>query len=410
MNRPNYPIEEIRREFPMLRRQMNGKPLCYLDSAATSMKPQRVIDRISKFYSEEYATVRRGAYSLSHVSTALFEDARAKAARFLNAPRTEEIVFVRGCTEGINLVAISLGRAGTIGPGDEILVSTMEHHSNIVPWQLVAAEKGAKVRPIPIDDRGVIELEAFRAMLTDRVKLVAVNHVSNGLGTINPVKQITEMAHEVGALVLVDGAQSTPHMPIDVQSIGCDFFVCSGHKMCGPSGIGLFYGKYELLASMAPYQGGGEMIDRVSFDGTTYDDPPHRFEAGTPAFVQAIGLAEAIDYLDELGMQRLAAWDEYLVEYCTQRILEVPGVAIVGTAPQKSGLVAFTMEDIHPSDIGAILDQEGIAIRVGQHCVQPVMDRFGVHSTARASFGLYTSPEEIDRFIEGLGVVRDLLG
>ena len=409
MNRPDYPIDEIRRDFPMLQRRTNGKPLCYLDSAATSMKPQRVIDRISRFYAEEYATVRRGAYSLSHVSTALFEEARAKAGRFLNARRTEEIVFVRGCTEGINLVAISLGRAGRIAAGDEILVSTMEHHSNIVPWQLVAAEHGATVRPIPIDDRGVIQLDAFRSMLTERVKVVAVNHVSNGLGTINPVKEITEMAHRVGALMLVDGAQSTPHMPVDVQAIGCDFFVCSGHKMCGPSGIGLFYGKYDLLASMDPYQGGGEMIDRVSFDGTTYDDPPHRFEAGTPAFVQAIGLAEAIDYLSELGMARLAEWDDFLVRYCTERILEVPGVTVVGQAPEKSGLVAFTMDGIHPSDIGAILDQEGIAIRVGQHCVQPVMDRFGVHSTARASFGLYTSPEEIDRFIDGLGIVRDML-
>lgn len=409
MTRPDYPIDQIRADFPMLQRQMNGKPLCYLDSAATSHKPQRVIDRISRFYAEEYGTVRRGAYSLSHESTALFEAARTTGATFLNASGPEEIVFVRGCTEGINLVAISLGR-DRIGAGDEVLVSTMEHHSNIVPWQLLAERTGAVVRAIPIDDRGVIRLDALADMLNERVKLVAVNHVSNGLGTINPVKKIAEMAHNVGALLLVDGAQSTPHMPIDVQDLGCDFFVCSGHKMCGPSGIGLFYGRYELLESMPPYQGGGEMIDQVSFAGTTYDDPPHRFEAGTPAFVQAIGLSEAIDYLSEIGMARLAEWDHFLVDYCTERILGVPGVSIVGEAPEKSGLVAFTMEGIHPSDIGAVLNQEGIAIRVGQHCVQPIMERFGIHSTARASFGLYTSPEEIDRFIEGLGVVRDLLG
>lgn len=408
MTAPDYPIETIRADFPMLHTQMNGKPLCYLDSAATSHKPQRVIDRISRFYAEEYGTVRRGAYTLSHTSTALFEEARRKAATFLNASRPEEIVFVRGCTEGINLVAISLGQT-RIGEGDEILVSTMEHHSNIVPWQLLAERTGAKVRAIPIDDRGVIELDVLESMLTEKVKLVAVNHVSNGLGTVNPIKKITQMAHGVGALMLVDGAQSTPHMPIDLQDIGCDFFVCSGHKMCGPSGIGLFYGRYDLLASMDPYQGGGEMIDRVTFERTTYDAPPYRFEAGTPAFVQAIGLAEAIDYLSEIGMQRLAEWDEYLVNYCTERILEVPGIRIVGEAPEKSGLVAFTMEGAHPADIGDILNQEGIAIRVGQHCVQPVMDRFGIHSTARASFGLYTSPAEIDRFIAGLGVVRDLV-
>ncbi len=408
MTAPDYPIETIRADFPMLQTQMNGKPLCYLDSAATSHKPQRVIDRITRFYAEEYGTVRRGAYTLSHTSTALFEDSRRKAASFLNASRPEEIVFVRGCTEGINLVAISLGQ-NRIGEGDEVLVSMMEHHSNIVPWQLLAERTGATVRAIPIDDRGVIELDQLEAMLSEKVKLVAVNHVSNGLGTINPVKKITEMAHSVGALMLVDGAQSTPHMPIDVQDIGCDFFVCSGHKMCGPSGIGLFYGKYDLLASMHPYQGGGEMIDRVTFERTTYDTPPYRFEAGTPAFVQAIGLAEAIEYLSEIGMEKLAEWDDYLVKYCTERILDVPGIRLVGESPEKSGLVAFTMEGAHPADIGDILNQEGIAIRVGQHCVQPVMDRFGIHSTARASFGLYTSPAEIDRFIDGLGVVRDLL-
>ena len=405
----DYPIERIRADFPMLRQQMNGKPLCYLDSAATSMKPQQVIDRLVRFYAEQYGTVRRGAYALSHESTAMFEDTRKAAARFLGASRPEEIVFVRGCTEGINLVAIALGWKH-FREGDEILVSTMEHHSNIVPWQLVAERTGAVVKPIPITDRGEIELDALRGMLSERTRLVSVVHVSNGLGTVNPVREICAMAHEVGALAMVDGAQSTPHMPIDVQDIGCDFFVCSGHKMLGPTGIGLFYGRYDLLASMDPYQGGGEMIDVVSFEGTTWDDPPYRFEAGTPAFAQAIGLGAAIEYLEKIGMERVRAWDEHVLAYATERMSAVPGLRIVGTAPEKSGLVSFVIDGIHPLDVGTILDQEGIAIRVGQHCVQPVMDRFGIHSTARASFGAYTSLEEVDRLVAGLDVVRDLMG
>ncbi len=405
----DYPIARIRNDFPMLKQQMNGKPLVYLDSAATSMKPQQVIDRISKFYGEEYGTVRRGAYALSHRSTALFEEARVKAASFVNASRPEEIVFVRGTTEGVNLVAISLGW-NHFKPGDEILVSTMEHHSNIVPWQLVAQRTGAVVREVPISDRGELDLEAFEGMLSERTKMVSLVHVSNGLGTINPVKKVCEMAHAVGALVLIDGAQSAPHLPIDVQDIGCDFFVCSGHKMLGPTGVGIFYGKYDLLASMDPYQGGGEMIDKVSFEGSTWDAPPYRFEAGTPAFAQVIGLTAAMDYLNEIGMENVAAWDHHLLTYATEKMSEVKGLRIIGEAQQKSGLVAFTIEGMHPLDIGTILDQEGICIRVGQHCVQPVMARFGVHSTARASFGPYTTIEEIDKLVAGLGVVRDMLG
>lgn len=404
-----YPIERIRADFPMLRQTMNGKPLCYLDTAATSHKPQQVIDRLTRFYAEEYGTVRRGAYALSHRSTALFEDARVNAARFLNASRPEEVVFVRGTTEGTNLVAIAYGWRN-IGEGDEILVSTMEHHSNIVPWQLLAQRTGAVVRAIPITDAGELDLEAFESMLSERTKLVSLVHISNGLGTINPVKQVCAMAKKVGALTLIDGAQSAPHLPIDVQDIGCDFFVCSGHKMLGPTGIGLFYGRYDLLASMDPYQGGGEMIDRVSFEGSTWDDPPHRFEAGTPAFAQVVGLSAAIDYLTEIGMDAVAAWDDHLLHYATERMEQVPGLRIVGTAKEKSGLVSFVIDGMHPLDVGTILDQEGVCIRVGQHCVQPVMDRFGIHSTARASFGVYTTTEDIDRFIAALAVARDLLG
>jgi cysteine desulfurase/selenocysteine lyase len=409
MNDTNtFALDAIRAQFPMLGKTMNGKPLCYLDSAATSLKPDRVVDRLSRFYREEYATVRRGAYALSHASTAMFEAARVSAARFIGASRPEEVVFVRGCTEGINLVAIALGWS-RFKPGDEILVSTMEHHSNIVPWQLVASRTGAVVKPIPITDTGELDLDAYRALLSPRTRLVSIVHVSNGLGTVNPVTEVTRLAHEAGALVLVDGAQSTPHMPIDVQAIGCDFFVASGHKMYGPTGIGLLYGRYDLLASMDPYQGGGEMIDRVSFDGTTYDDPPHRFEAGTPAFAQAIGLAESIAWLEELGMDQVHARGQEILRYATERMQALPGLQIVGEAREKSGLVSFVVDGIHPSDIGAILDQEGIAIRVGQHCVQPIMDRFGIHSTARASFGVYTSEVEVDRFIDGLHVVRDML-
>ncbi len=404
----DYPVERIRADFPMLRQRMNGRPLVYLDSAATSLKPRSVIDRLVRFYAEEYGTVRRGAYALSQQATALYEAVREQARGFLNAEDSDEIVFVRGVTEAINLVSTSYG-LGRFGPGDEILITAMEHHSNIVPWQIACARTGATLKVAPIDDDGCLVVEEFAALLSERTRLVSIVHVSNGLGTVNPVAELCAMAHDAGALAMVDGAQSTPHMPVDVRAIGCDFFACSGHKMLGPTGVGLFYGRRELLAEMEPYQGGGEMIDQVTFAGSTWDDPPHRFEAGTPAFAQVIGLGEAMSYLDGVGRERIAAWGDDLLSYATERILDVPEIRIMGTAPEKSGVLAFTMGEIHPLDIGTILDQEGIAIRVGQHCVQPVMDRFGVHSTARASFYLYNTRQEVDAFIEGLGVVRELM-
>lgn len=403
-----YPIDQIRADFPMLQTQMNGKPLVYLDTAATSLKPQAVIDRLTRFYSQEYGTVRRGAYALSQNSTAMFEQTRQRAAAFLGAERPEEIVFVRGVTEGMNLIAHAWGRT-FLKPGDEILLTEMEHHSNIVPWQLVCEATGATIVVAPFDANGTLCMDTFRERLSPRTRLVSTVHVSNGLGTINPVAEIARLAHEVGAVMVVDGAQSTGHLPIDVQAIGCDFFVCSGHKMLGPTGVGLLYGRYDVLASMAPYQGGGEMIETVSFDGTTYDAPPHRFEAGTPPFAQVLGLGAAIDYLETIGVANIGAWEHDLLTYATERLEQVPGLRIVGTSPNKAGILGFTMDGIHPFDIGSVLDQEGIAIRVGQHCVQPVMAHFGIHSTARASIGPYTSKADIDALIAGLHTVRDLL-
>lgn len=403
-----YPIDTVRADFPMLQRQMHGRPLVYLDTAATSLKPRQVIDRITRFYGEEYGTVRRGAYALSQTATALYEGVRARAAGFLNAARTDEVVFVRGVTEGINLIAHAWGRT-FVGEGDEIVVTEMEHHSNIVPWQLLAEATGATLQVVPFTDEGVLDLEAFASVLSERTKIVSAVYVSNGLGTVNPVAEMARLAHEVGAMMVVDGAQATSHIPIDVQAIGCDFFCCSGHKMLGPTGVGLLYGRYEVLESMRPYQGGGEMIDQVSFEGTTYDDPPHRFEAGTPPFAQVIGLGAAIDYLEELGVENIHRWETELLAYATEQMEAVPGLTVVGKAPEKSGIVSFTMEGIHSLDIGTILDREGVAIRTGQHCVQPVMDHYGLHSTARASFGPYTSRSDIDALVAGLGVVRELM-
>lgn len=403
-----YPIDAIRADFPMLQRQMHGKPLVYLDTAATSLKPRQVIDRLTRFYAEEYGTVRRGAYALSQTATAMYEDVRARAAGFVNAPRTDEIVFVRGVTEGINLIAHAWGRT-FVSEGDEIVVTEMEHHSNIVPWQLLAEATGATLQVVPFTDEGVLDLDAFRSTLSERTKIVSTVYVSNGLGTVNPVATLAELAHEVGAIMVVDGAQATAHIPIDVQAIGCDFFCCSGHKMLGPTGVGLLYGRYEVLESMRPYQGGGEMIDQVSFEGTTFDDPPHRFEAGTPPFAQVIGLGAAIEYLESIGIDNIHRWENELLAYATASLEAIPGLQIVGQAPEKSGIVSFTMDGIHSLDIGTILDREGVAIRTGQHCVQPVMDHYGIHSTARASFGPYTSRQDVDALVAGLGVVRELM-
>ncbi|MFT4704437.1 MAG: cysteine desulfurase/selenocysteine lyase [Bradymonadia bacterium] len=404
----SYPIERVRADFPMLRQEMNGKPLVYLDSAATSLKPQCVIDRLVRFYSEEYGTVRRGAYQLSQHATGLFEGTREQASRFLNTRRSEEVIFVRGVTEAINLVAYGWGRRH-LKQGDEILVTQMEHHSNIVPWQLLCEATGAVLKTVPFFDDGTLDMDAFASALSDRTKLVSCVHVSNGLGTINPVKEVCRLAHEAGALAFIDGAQSTGHMVTDVQDIDCDFFACSGHKMLGPTGIGLLYGRHEVLMSMGPFLGGGDMIERVTFEKTTYEDPPYRFEAGTPPFAQVIGLGEAMRYIDELGVEEIHEHEQALLTYGAEQLRQIPGLTLIGDSPLKAGILGFVLEGVHASDIGMVLDQEGIAIRTGQHCVQPVMDRYGIHSTARASLGPYSTKDDIDALVRGLGVVTDLL-
>lgn len=400
--------EEIRAQFPILKRQVNGKPLVFLDSAATSLKPNAVVDVIAKFYAEEYATVRRGVYALSQEATARYEGVRAQVARFLGAAEAEEIVFVRGVTEAVNLVAYSYGRS-VLGEGDEVLITEMEHHANIVPWQIVCKEVGATLRVASFDDSGQLDLDEIEQKITERTKIVSMVHVSNALGTVNPVAAITRMAHAKGAVVVVDGAQSTPHLPLNVQSIGADFFAFSGHKLFGPTGVGCLYARKELLASMPPWMGGGEMIDRVTFDETTYDDPPHRFEAGTPPIAQVMGLGAALTWIESLGRPAIAAHEHSLLRKTTREIKKIAGVRIVGTAPLKAGIVAFTLEGVHPFDIGTLLDEQGIAIRVGHHCAQPVMEHFGVPATARVSFGPYNHDQDIDLFIEGLLNVQRLL-
>ncbi len=403
-----FPIDRIRADVPMLGRTMHDRPLVYLDTAATALKPQQVVDRLVRFYTHEYGTVRRGAYLLSNESTAMYEGVRAQAAAFFGAADPSEVVFVRGVTEAINLFANAWGRAN-LTPGDRIVVSQMEHHANIVPWQLVCAATGAELVPAPIDDRGCIELDALHALLDERTKVVSIVHVSNGLGTVNPVADIARMAHEVGALMVVDGAQSAPHLPVDVQALGCDVFACSGHKMYGPTGVGVLWAHRSLLDAMPPWQGGGEMIEEVSFDGTTWEEPPHRFEAGTPPFAQVVGLGAALAWLSDIGMDAVAARDAQLVAYAGERLAAVPGLRLLGDPPHRSGLMPFVMDGIHPLDIGTVLDREGICIRVGKHCVHPLMDRLGISASARASFGVYTTESEIDALVAGLHVVHDLL-
>lgn len=401
-------LERYRDDFPQLQRKIYDHPLTYLDTAATSLKPRQVIERLSEFYLHEYGTVRRGVYLLSQEATKTFEGVRASAARFLNAGRAEEVVFVRGVTEGMNLLANSLGE-WRLEPGDEILISEMEHHANILPWQFVAKRTGAKIIVAPITDKGDIDLDALRERVTSRTKIVSIVHISNALGTVNPVAAIGEIAHEAGALMIVDGAQSAPHIPVDVQALGCDFYVCSGHKMYGPTGAGLLYGRYELLAEMPPFLGGGEMIDKVTFESATFEEPPHRFEAGTPQIGEVIGLGAAIDYLNAIGMSAIAEHDAALTRYCEEKIREVPGVQVIGSPRLRSGLVPFVMEGGHPFDIGTLLDREGIAIRVGHHCAQPLLRRLGLSATARASFGIYNNFDDIDRFIDGLNFVSEML-
>ncbi len=400
---------KLRADFPILGREVQGKPLVYLDNAATTQKPRAVIDRVAEFLGSENANIHRGVHYLSMQATDAYDRARARVARFLNAEKAAEIVFVRGATEAINLVASSFA-APMLGDGDEILVTVMEHHANIVPWQLAGANKGVRLVPVPMSDAGVLDVAAYEEMLSERTRLVAITHVSNVLGTVNPVVEMTRMAQARGIPVLVDGAQAVAHLPVDVQEIGCDFYVFSGHKLFGPDGIGVLYGREDRLAAMAPYQGGGDMIELVSFERSTFRGPPERFEAGTPNISGAIGLAAAIDYLDGLGWEFLADQDRLLFEHARKVLSEVPGLRICGgeDGGGKISAVSFTMDAAHPHDVGTILDASGIAVRAGHHCAQPLMERLGVPSTVRASFAFYNTPEEIDQLVEGLAEVNRL--
>lgn len=398
----------VRDEFPILSQEVHGKPLVYLDNAATSQKPRAVIEAIARYYEEDNSNVHRGVHTLSERATFAYERARGKAKMFLGAADIREIIFVRGATEAINLVANTWGRKN-IGEGDEVLISEMEHHSNIVPWQLLCEQTGAKLVVAPINDAGELVIEEFEKRVSRRTKLVGIVHVSNALGTVNPVKRICEIAHAAGAVVLVDGAQACGHARVDVQDLGCDFYAMSAHKAYGPTGIGVLYGRQELLEQMPPWQGGGEMIVRVTFEGTTYNEVPYKFEAGTPNIAGAIGMGAAIDYLYGLDMDAVASYEHELLEYARAGLETVPGLRIIGTAADKSGAHSFSLDRIHPHDIGTILDHEGIAVRTGHHCAQPVMDRFGVPATARASLGIYNNREDIDRLVEALHRVRDVM-
>jgi len=396
--RPTFDVEQVRRDFPLLQTKVRGKPLVYLDNAATSQKPRSVIARTEQYYATENANVHRGVYELSERATAAYEDAREKARGFLNAASTREIVFVRGTTEAINLVASSFGRK-ELQAGDEVLVTAMEHHSNIVPWQLICAERGAVVRVAPMNKRGELLVDDFARLLSPRTKLVAMAHVSNSLGTINPIAEIVRLAHAKGAAVLVDGAQAAPHGPVDVRALGVDFYTVSGHKMFGPTGIGLLYGTTERLEALPPYQGGGDMIKTVTFAKTTYAEPPAKFEAGTPNIAGAIGLGAAIDYLRGLDWEAVQAHERDLLTYATERLGALPEVELVGTAAHKASVVSFTVRGVHAHDVGTIVDQEGVAIRTGHHCTQPVMDFFGVPATARASFAFYNTRADVDALV-----------
>ncbi len=398
-------VAALRKDFPILGRPVRGRPLVYLDNAATTQKPQCVLDAILDYYRNDNANIHRGVHELSERATEAYEGARERLRRFLNAAHAREIIFVRGATEGINLVAQSWGRLA-VGPGDEIILSHLEHHSNIVPWQMLRDQRGAVLRVIPVLDNGELDLAAYERMLGPRTKIVAITHVSNALGTITPVRRIIQLARDWGAAVLVDGAQAAAHLPIDVRALDCDFYVLSGHKVYGPTGIGVLYGKQERLEAMPPYQGGGDMIESVSFERTTFNTLPYKFEAGTPHIAGAIGLRAAVDYLEQVGLEPVAAHEHELLDYATQALGQVPGLRILGTAREKAAVISFTLNGVHPHDVGTILDQQGIAVRTGHHCAQPVMERFGVAATTRASFALYNTREEIDALVAGLDKVR----
>ena len=402
-----FDVQKVRRDFPILNQKIHGKPLVYLDNAATTQKPQAVIDAMVRSYAEDNANIHRGVHLLSERATRAYEESRIKVQMFLNAADLREIIFVRGTTEAINMVAQTFGRAN-IGKDDEVLITEMEHHSNIVPWQLICEEKGAHLKVIPITDEGELRIDLLDSLLTDRTKIVAVVHVSNSLGTINPITTIVEKAHARGIPVLVDGAQAVAHMPVDVQALGCDFYAMSGHKLFGPTGIGVLWGRLPLLEKMPPYQGGGDMISAVTFKKTTYNVVPNKFEAGTPNIAGSVGLGAAIDYLNGIDFAAVQAYEDGLLAYGTKALTAVPGIRMVGTASKKASILSFVMEDVHPHDIGTILDQEGVAIRTGHHCTQPLMERMCVPATARASLALYNTKEEIDALVGALARVREI--
>lgn len=402
-----FDVQKLRSDFPILETKVHGKPLVYLDNAATSQKPQAVIDALTSYYTHENANIHRGVHALSELATEHYEQARAKIQHFIHAADASEVIFVRGTTEGINLVAQTYGRTH-IGADDEVIISALEHHSNIVPWQILCEQQGAKLRVIPVNDAGELELDEFEKLLGPKTKLVAIAHISNALGTIVPLRRVTEIAHQHNVPVLVDGAQAAPHLQIDVQALDSDFYVLSAHKMYGPTGIGVLYGKRRLLDAMPPYQGGGDMISSVTFEKTLYNKLPYKFEAGTPDISGAIGLGAAIDYLNNIGLDRIAAHEHELLVHATQKLSAIPGVRLIGTAKQKAAVVSFVMENVHAHDVGTILDQEGIAVRTGHHCAQPLMLRFGVDATARASFGLYNTKEEVDALAAGIQKVREV--
>jgi len=404
-----FDVEKVREDFPVLRQTIHGKPLVYLDNAATAQKPFAVIDAIRKFHEVDCANIHRGVHELSQRSTAAYEETRVKAKRFLNARSKSEVVFVRGTTEGINLVASTWGRKN-IKEGDEIIISALEHHSNIVPWQMLCEEKNAKLRVIPMNDRGELIIEEYEKLLSPRTRVLAVGHISNALGTINPIREMIEMAHRAGALTLIDGAQAAPHVKIDVQALDADFYTFSGHKVFGPTGIGILYGKKKLLEAMPPYQGGGDMIRTVTFEKTTFNELPYKFEAGTPNIAGGIGLGAALDYVNKLGLDQISAYEHELLVYGTKALSEIPGLRIIGTAREKAAVISFVMEGIHPHDIGTVLDQQGIAVRTGHHCAQPVMDWFHVPATTRASFAFYNTIAEIDALVTGLHKVQEVFG
>lgn len=414
LDAPVYDVERVRADFPILSRTVHdrkgkpGKPLVYLDSGASAQKPRAVIDAMTTFMEQDYANIHRGVHILSQRATDAFENVRTKVARFLNAPSRDGIVFTRNATESINLVAASYGQR--LGPGDAIVLSVMEHHANIVPWQLLQMQRGVEIKVVPVDADGVLDMDAYRRLLGPTVKLVAMTHCSNVLGTVNPVKEIARLAHEHGIPVLFDGSQAAVHGPVDVADIDADFYVFTAHKLYGPTGLGVLWGKPEILKTMPPYQGGGDMIQSVSFKGTTFKEAPARFEPGTPPIVEAIGLGAAIDYVETLGRSAIAAHEHDLLTYATQKLAAIDGLRIIGTAPGKAGIISFVIDGIHPHDIGTVVDQYGVALRVGQHCAEPLMEHFGVGSTARASFGLYNTRAEVDVLAESVLAVKEFFG